>query len=222
MIRRAIVFLSTVIITISISAQNTDFGIWYGANVNKGITDKIDFDVSAMVRTFQKAARVEQGFLEAGLGYKINKHLDAAVSYRLTSALEDDSKYHVQHKAFIDLKGDVKVSDFTFSGRLRFQTRIKTYLVYYSDKFPDYTGRIKLKAMYRTQTFPVNPYLYYESFYPMFASSDRIVGKNRFSAGIVIKISQAHSVDIGYIFQRDYLPRTTDMNIISLEYNLKL
>lgn len=222
MIRRTGAVLVALIITSSISAQDKDFGIWYGANLNKGITNKLDLDVSAMVRTFQKAAKLEQGFLEAGLGYKINKHLDAALSYRLTSALEDDSKYHFQHKAFLDLKGDVKVSNFSFSGRFRFQTRVKTYLVYVSDKYPDYTGRIKLKAMYRTPSFPLNPYIYCESFYPMFAKSERLVGKNRFSAGIVYKISKVHSVDIGYIFQRDYLPNLSDMNIISLEYNLKL
>jgi hypothetical protein len=222
MIKRGEAVLIAALISISISAQDKDFGIWYGANLKKGITNKIDLDVSAMVRTFEKASKVEQGFLEAGLGYKINKHFDAALSYRLTSALEDDSKYHFQHKIFLDIKGDAKASDFSFSGRFRFQTRVKTYLQYVSDKYPDYTGRLKLKAMYRTPSFPLNPYVYYESFCPMFANSDRLIGKNRFSLGFVYKISKMHSVDIGYIFQRDYLPKLSDMNIISLEYNLNL
>jgi hypothetical protein len=222
MIRRVGAVLISALFTNSISAQDKDFGIWYGANLNKGITNKIDLNVSAMVRTFEKASKVDQGFLEAGLGYKINKHLDAALSYRLTSALENDSKYHFQHKAFLDLKGDVKLSNFTFSGRLRFQARVKTYLEYYSDKFPDYTGRFKVKALYRTQSFPLNPYVYYEAFCPMFANSDRLIGKNRFSIGIEYKISKMHSVDLEYIFQRDYLPKISDINIISLSYNLKL
>ena len=222
MIRRSVAALAAGLMVLSLNAQDKDFGIWYGANVNKGITDKIDFDVSAMVRTFEKASKVDQGFLEAGLGYKINKHFDAAISYRLTSALEDDSKYHFQHKVFIDLKGDAKLSNFTFSGRFRFQTRLKTYLVYVTDKYPDYTGRLKLKAMYRTQAFPLNPFVYYESFCPMFASSDRLIGKNRFSIGAEYKISKMHSVELEYIFQRDYLPKISDINIISLSYNLKL
>lgn len=222
MIRRTGSVFVAVIISLTVSAQDKDFGIWYGTNINKGITEKIDLDVSAMVRTFQKAAKVEQGFLEAGLGYKINKHLDAALAYRLTSALEEDSKYHIQHKIFLDLKGDVKVSDFSFSGRLRFQSRFKTYLVYFSDKYPDYTGRVKLKAMYRSPSFPLNPYIYAESFCPMFANSDRLIGKQRYSAGAVLKISAASSLDIGYIFQRDYQPNLSNMNIISLEFNLKL
>jgi hypothetical protein len=222
MIKRTGAALFAAIITISLSAQDKDFGIWYGANLNKGITNKLDLDVSAMVRTFEKASKVDQGFLEAGIGYKINKHLDAALSYRLTSSLEDDSKYHFQHKIFLDLKGDVKLSNFAFSGRFRFQTRVKTYLEYVSDKYPEYTGRLKLKAMYRTPSFPLNPYVYCESFCPMFADSERLIGKNRLSLGFVYKISKLHSVDIGYIYQRDYLPKISDMNIISIEYNLNL
>jgi len=222
MIKRTSAVLIAAIITITLSAQDKDFGIWYGANLNKGFTDKIDLNVSAMVRTFEKASKVDQGFLEAGLGYKINKHLDAALSYRLTSSLEDDSKYHFQHKAFLDLKGDVKLSNFSFSGRFRFQARVKTYLEYVSDKYPDYTGRLKLKAIYRTPSFPLNPYVYCESFCPMFANSERLIGKNRLSFGVVYKISKLHSIDIGYIHQRDYLPKISNMNIISLEYNLNL
>jgi hypothetical protein len=222
MIKRTSAALIAAIVTISLSAQDKDFGIWYGVNLNKGITNKFDLDVSAMIRTYEKASKVDQGFLEAGLGYKINKHLDAALSYRLTSAHEDDSKYHFQHKIFLDLKGDVKLSNFSFSGRFRFQTRVKTYLVYVSDKYPDYTGRLKLKAMYRTPSFPLNPYVYCESFCPMFADSERLIGKNRLSFGFIYKISRLHSLDIGYIYQRDYLPKISDMNIISIEYNLNL
>jgi hypothetical protein len=221
MIKRVITVIAAGILSLSLYAQ-TDFGIWYGASAKKGLFNKFDLEASCMLRTFENAAKVEQGFIETGLNYKINKHLDAAISYRLTSSLENDSKYHFQHKAFIDLKGDMKLSNFTFSGRLRFQSRVKTYLEYVSDKYPDYTGRIKLKAMYRTQSFPLNPFIYYESFCPMFNNSERLIGKNRFSLGLEYKISGMHSVEIEYIYQRDYLPKISDINIISLNYNLRL
>jgi hypothetical protein len=222
MIRRVTTVFATGIITLSLCAQDNDFGIWYGANVKKGLFNKFSLEASGMMRTFENAAKVEQGFIEAGLAYKINKHLDTEISYRLTSALEDDSKYHFQHKAFADLKGDAKLSNFTFSGRLRFQTRVKTYLQKVSDKYPDYMGRIRLKALYRTPSFPLNPYIYYETFCPMFANSDRLIGKNRYSIGLEYKISGMHFVEIEYIYQRDYLPKLSDINIISLNYNLKL
>lgn len=222
MTRRIISLLAVILISVTLSAQKKDFGIWYGANLSKGITNKLDLNISLMARTYEDASKLEQGFAEAGVGYKINKHLDAALSYRLTSAIEDDSEFHFQHKLFLDLKSDMKASRFSFSARLRFQTRIKTYLQYVEDKYPDYTGRIKLKATYRTPKFPVNPYVYYEAFCPMFSKEDRSIGKNRFSAGISYKISSKHSIDIGYIYQRDYLPKMKDMSIIDLEYNLKL
>lgn len=222
-IRKALTILIVFLMTASLKGQEKDFGIWYGANLNKGISNRLDLNVSVMARTYEDASKLEQAFAEAGISYKIKKGLDAAISYRLTDAAEDDSKFYVQHKIFLDLKGDTKVSRFTLSARLRFQTRMKTYLVYYSDKYPDYTGRIKLKASYRTQNFPVNPYVYYEAFCPMFSKDNsRTIGKNRVCAGIEYKISSKHSIDIGYIYQRDYLPKIKDMNIIDLEYNLKL
>jgi hypothetical protein len=222
MIRRFGAVLILAILTLSLSAQAKDFGIWYGASVKKGVSDKFTLVASGMLRTFQKASKAEQGFLETGVAYKINRNIDGEISYRLTSALENDSKNHFQHKVFLDLKGDVKLSNFTFSGRLRFQTSVKTYLEDYTDKFPDYTGRVKLKAYYRTQSFPFNPYAYYESFSPMFTNSERLIGKNRFSLGFEYKISKMHSVEVEYIYQRDYLPKLSDTNIISLNYNLKL
>jgi len=222
MIRRFGAVLILGILTLSLPAQEKDFGIWYGASVKKGVSDKIRLVASGMLRTFQNASKVEQGFLETGAAYKITRNIDVEISYRLTSAFENDSKYHFQHKAFLDLKGDVKHSNFTFSGRLRFQTRVKTYLEDYADKFPDYTGRIKVKAYYRTQSFPLNPYVYYESFSPMFANSERLIGKNRFSLGLEYKLSKMHSIEVEYIYQRDYLPKLSDTNIISLNLNLKL
>jgi hypothetical protein len=221
MIRRFGVVLILFILTLSLRAQDKDFGIWYGASVKKGISDKFDLVASGMLRTYQNASKVEQGYLETGLAYKISRNLAVEISYRLNTNIEDDSKYHFQHKAFLDLKGDFNLSNFTFSGRLRFQTRVKTYLENYTDKFPDYTGRVKVKALYRTRSFPLNQYIYYESFSPMFANSERLIGKNRFSLGLEYKISKMHSVEVEYIYQRDYFPKLSDTNIISLNYNLK-
>jgi hypothetical protein len=122
---------------------------------------------------------------------------------------------------FLDLKGSLPLGKLNFSGRLRFQARTKTYITSESDKFPDYTGRIKFKALFKTQTFPVDPYIYAETFCPMFSEKSGTIGKNRFSAGIEISILKKHSVDLEYIFQRDYQPHLSDLNILSVNYDIK-
>lgn len=222
MIRKFSFALVFLLIPLIAHTQDKDYGIWYGASLQKGIVKRLDLDVSGMIRTYENASRIEQTFLEAGLDFKITKHLSTAFTYRLTSNIENDLKHHIEQKAFIDLKENVKILNLTFSGRFRFQARQKTFYYYYLDKFPDYTGRVKLKALYRTPSFPVNPYIYVETFSPIYPKADRLIGKDRFSAGIEYKISKKHSVELEYIFQRDYLPHIKDMNIISINYNLKL
>lgn len=202
-------------------AQDHDFGIWYGASVKKDIIKKLEIDISAMMRTFENAGKVEQGFVEAGLEYKFTKFLSAAVSYRLTDRYEEDmDDYFYQHKIFTDLKGNLNVADISLTGRFRFQTRIKTYDN--KNDFNDYTGRIKLKAVYKTPSFPVNPYMYGELFIPMFSREDATVEKYRFSTGIEYSISKKHSIEAEYIFEHDYRPDLLNNHILSISYNLKL
>jgi hypothetical protein len=202
-------------------SQSNDFGIWYSVGLKHEIGNKLELNVSAVVRTFENAGRVDQGFLEAGVDYKLLKFLNAGLYYRLSDALEDDSKYHIQHKLFLDVRGTAKLSDLSLSARLRFQSRFRTYFEYVDDKIPDYTLRLKLKAGYNTPSFPVNPYVYYEPFFPLNKDPERVLGKFRAAAGIEFKISKKHSIDAEYIFERDYLPDISNINLISLSYNFK-
>jgi hypothetical protein len=221
-IKRYCLFLVLLFFPLTVFAQDNDFGIWYGASVNKNIIKRLEIDATAMVRTFENAGKVEQGYIEAGLEYKFTGFLSAAASYRLTDKYEEDlDKYLYQHKIFVDLKGNLKVADFVFACRVRFQTRIKTYDN--KNDFTDYTGRIKLKATYKTPSFPVNPYLYAETFLPLSKDADKNVEKNRFATGIEYSIAKKHSVELEYIFEHNYLPVKSahDNHIISINYNLK-
>jgi hypothetical protein len=201
--------------------QDKDFGIWYGVSAEHKLTDKIEIDLSTNIRTFNNAGKIEQVFIEGGLAYNFNKYIGIAGSYRLTKNLEGNNSYYFRHKWFLDLKGNLPLGNFNFSGRVRFQTGIKTYIADENDKFPYYTGRIKIKALYKTPSFPVNPYIYIESFFPLFSDKTRTIEKNRFSTGIEYSIAKKHSVELGYIFQRDYLPSPSDIHLISISYNFK-
>jgi len=221
MIKRTIVLCVLSLFTTFIYSQEKDFGIWYGVNVKHEIIKNLDLEMSAVIRTFENAGKIEQEFLEAGLDYKFNDYLSAAGSYRLTNNYEDDLNYHLQHKLFLDLKGTVKIADLSLTGRFRFQVRYKTFFEYVDDRIPDYTARVRLKATYKTSSFPLNPYVYAETFLPLNDDGDKLIGKNRFAAGIEFSITKRHSIEAEYLFQRDYLPNLLDENIISISYTLK-
>lgn len=221
MTKKWITVLLLFILPLITFSQKKDFGIWYGISAEHKLTKKLELDLSTKIRTFSNAAKIEQVFLEGGLAYELNKYLAIAGSYRLTKNIEQNNSYYFRHKVMLDIKGSMPAGDFSFSCRLRFQNAIKTYIKDVRDKYPDYTGRVKLKAIYKTPTFPVNPYIYVESFCPVFSDKERTIEKTRYAAGAELRILKQHSVEVEYIFQRDYLPHISDINIISLNYNIR-
>jgi len=202
-------------------SQNHDFGIWYGVNSEFSINKKLELDLSAMVRTFENASKTEQLFLEAGASYKFSKHISAAGSYRLTNMLEDDDQYHLRHKFMTDLKGTLPLNDFSFSARFRLQLQSRTYIEDIGDDASYFTGRFRVKCLYNIPKFPVNPYVCIETFSSLFEESEKIIGKDRFTAGFEYKIIKKHSIEAEYIFERDFIPRVSDISIVALNYNVK-
>lgn len=211
-----------IFLQLTVYSQEKDFGIWYGISAEHKLSGKLVIDLSADIRTFNNASKVEEVFLEGGMTYGFNKNFAIAGSYRLSDNIENNKSFYFQHKFFLDFKGNMPLGNFSLNGRLRFQTRTKTYFKEISDDHPDYTGRIKLKIVYKTPVFPVNPYMFVETFTPLFSGSTRTIEKERLGAGFDLSIAKHHSATLEYIFQRDYLPHLSDINVISITYNIKL
>lgn len=216
-------FLLVLMLCIASTAfsQNDDFGIWYSVSAEKKLVKKVELDLDANLRTYENASKIEEAFFDIGLTYKFNKFLSAAASYRFTEFKEDDDSFHPRHKWFADLKGKLPLGDFDISARLRFQQRYKTYFEDENDKESKEVGRIKVKTLYNIPSFPVNPYISAEFFFPMFTKTERDVEKNRFMAGFEYNIAKKHSIELEYMFQRDYLPHISDINIVSVNYSIK-
>lgn len=221
MIRTWRVVLLFFLLPFAAFSQEKDFGIWYGISAEAKLTAKLEIDLSTNIRTFNNASKIEEAFLEGGVAFNLNKYFTIAGSYRITENIEDNNLYYFRHKMFLDFKGTVPAGDFKFACRLKFQTRSKTYIEDADDLNTDYTGRIKFKALYKTPSFPVNPFIYAESFFPVFSDKSRTIEKNRIAAGIEFRIAGKHSIEAEYLFQRDYLPRISDINIMSINYSIK-
>lgn len=202
-------------------SQEDDFGVWLGVNAKHKIIKKLDVDFSGCIRTFNKTSQIEQSFLEGGIEYNVMKHLSLSASYRFINKLEDNSKYYFRHKLFFDVKANIPAGNFSFSGRLRFQRTTKTYIEDNEDLIAKYYSRFKLKVSYSIPDFPLKAYVYCEPFIPVFSNSGLKVSKNRLSAGAELQIANKSSVELEYIFQRDYQPHISNEHIISLSYKIK-
>ncbi len=219
MIRKIILVLFLSALAINLYPQKKDLGIWYGISAEHKFSKKLELDLSSCLRTFDNASGIEEGFLEAGLQYKITGFLSGSASYRITENIEDDDSYHLRHKWFVDLKGSLEPGDFAFSLRLRFQERYKTYFEDENDKLPDSHLRARLKAEYDIPSFRINPYVSAELFCPVFRDPGRTIDKSRVGAGFEYNINKKQSIETEYIFQRDFLPKLRDLHIISVNYN---
>jgi hypothetical protein len=217
-----LLFCVTIIICIPgiIFCQSDDFGIWYGINAEHKLVKKLDLKLSSEIRTFNNASQIDQALIEGGLAYKFNDFFSTAGSYRFTWKLEDDSRYHIRHKWFAELKGTLPLNDFTFSARFMLQIIKKTYDGNDDYDIPKYAGRMKFKAYYDIPKFPLNPYLSVETFTPLFTQSEVLIDKERFAAGFEYKISKKHSVEASYILERYSLPEAVLYHVISLKYEL--
>jgi hypothetical protein len=222
MIKRPLLLFLLILPASVTFSQEKDFGIWAGIAAEKELIKNLELNFDVNLRTYHNVSEIEEAFFDVGLNYKFNKYLSAALSYRYTQFKEDDELFHPRHKWFADLKGKLPLGDFDISARFRYQQRYKTYFEDENDRESKEVGRLKLKALYNIPSFPVNPYLSAELFFPMFSGVERTVEKKRFMAGFEYNISKKNSIEIEYIYQRDFFPKLSDMNIISVNYNIKL
>lgn len=220
-IKSAVLFILLLLTAGTLYAQDNDFGLWYEVNAEKSVSKKFDLNGTIMVRTFDNASTLDQVFLEIGASYTLNKYIAFAGSYRIGNYLEDDDYYHIRHKGFADIKGSLPLKHFVLSARLRLQLMARTWVEDQSDDREEYDGRMKLKGEYKIPDFPVNPYVAFETFTPIFRNDGNLIEKSRTTIGFEYKITKKHIVDTEYIYQRDEYPHLSILHIISLSYTFK-
>lgn len=64
----------------------------------------LDFESDINLRTYHDAGEIEEGFIDVGLKYKINKTFSSAFTYRFTERMEKDDNFHPRHKWVVDFR----------------------------------------------------------------------------------------------------------------------
>jgi hypothetical protein len=206
-------------------SQRPDFGMWYGISAEKKISRKLEFDLSGNIRTFDNGSKIWEDFIEGQLSFKIIKHFMVAGGFRPEFRLDKDDNYHWRHLWFAEAKGSLPIGRLSLSARFRFEERYKTYFLDRNDEIPLAHGRFRFKAFYNIPKFPVNPYVEVEYFRPMYIKSlqneAKSVDKKRYTCGLEYSFTKKQSIEAEYIYQVDYFPHLTKMNIVSLNYTIK-
>jgi hypothetical protein len=199
-------------------SQGNDFGIWAGLTGKHDFSKRFDAALTLSVRTIDNSSAVDQYFAEGGVNYKITSLISAGGSVRLISKLEDDMKYHFRQKLYLNIKGEVPVGNFAFSGRLTYQRAVRAYVEDAGQPQAESYMRFKLKARYETKTSPFGPFISFEPFVPVFDSTKRGIDKTRTSAGIEMKITRKSSMEAAYLYENFTKDGKQGKNILSLAF----
>jgi hypothetical protein len=200
-------------------AQNKDFGVWYGGNISHEIFKRTEISLGICARTDQNTKHLDQFYQDLSLSYKFNKYVSVSGNYRLIFKDENYGDYFRRHRFYGDLKLAYPVSKFKLSVRSRFQTQYKQYADKPKDKLPEYYYRAKAMAFFNWPSFPLDPYISGEWFFPLNNYAVNYADQWRMAFGLQFKINKHNVIETEFLLQREYLPQYNTSGIISVSYN---
>lgn len=113
--RNILSLLILFVIVIGSNAQTNQFGTWSSIALDKKINKKWTVGTEAELRTIYGVRLINRGSFELNSEYKINKLLDANLSYQLMNVLDPKYlNYHFRNRFNADIKAEKKWGDFSF------------------------------------------------------------------------------------------------------------
>ncbi len=192
-------FFLTLLPWLPSQAQAT--GEWVNAGVSFNLPKRFSARVTTSGRFLNTGIGLVKYLVQFEGGYKINKHLDVALIYRSAWRLEDDGRYHYRDKFMAEVSSDASAGRFSFTNRLRYQRRTKTYRRDDWDAIPLQHMRDKISVEYDIPKCKLTPVVYGEMFFPLYPFRTRTVDEVRLGADFKYKISKKHSVKAGIMMQ---------------------
>lgn len=196
----------------------SDFGAWFGLNVQKRVTRTFSLNLNPQVRFNRNATAVDQYMVDAGGEFRITRNLRASLNYRHAQSNRLDY-YSARHRLFVDVNLREKVGRFTLGLRERTQAQVQDLASSDIGKYPVWYLRGRLSAKYDTG-LPWKPYVSMEVFYRLRdpGKPERSVDQYRYETGIDYAVARDHSVNVFYMLKRNPEDRVMNEFILGLGY----
>ena len=221
-IRRISASIMILLLPIALHGQKSDFGLWYDIKADHDLAKGLRIEAEASLRTDNNASRAETWYFEPGIRYKFNKYFAAGIYYLFIEKVEKDNRFHPRHRWFLQMKGDLPVNRFTLSARYRLQQQFKTYIEDPLDEVPKWHHRLRLELDYDVPSLPLKPYINTEIYNQIFVGNDIKFEKMRYIGGMEYTIAKTHTIGIEYLYQVSKVSKPAWLNVISLNYSVKL
>lgn len=186
-----------------VSGQYRDAGLWINATVEKKIVKGLDLVLTEELRLNENITEAGAIFTEVGLDYRLYKRIRAGIYYRFINRRNVNDTYRQSHRFFLELSYKPRIERFEIGYRIRFQAQFTDINKRQEGTIPEWYMRHKLQLAYNTKS-RFDPYISGELWFnldPLQAEIENL----RLTLGIETRITKAHSIDCGYIFQRQYL-----------------
>lgn len=210
---KTVLFTLLFIATITINAQDSQYGSIVSATVNKEF-NQWELSSTLELRTIYYLRLVERASAELEADYKINKHFKIGLGYELKNVLDtkyDD--YQIRHRGFVSAYAKQKWGDFTFSLREKFQLTTKDD----SDRIdsngeidtykmnPEAEWRNRFKVSYDIPHSHFTPAASIETFYQLNNPDGNELDNIRYNVSLSYKINKHHEVELYSIINKELI-----------------
>ena len=194
-----ILFTLLIPFTNKLSAQDSDFGIRFGAEISKKLTQKIELQFEEELRLNQNISAFDRSMTTLGGSYSLNKTFKAGLFYTYIYANnQNDGYYESRHRFGGWIQAAHKVNRIKFSLREKFQNTYRDEDLGNYKYNPKMYLRSKLEVSYNIKNLPLDPYLSVEMHYQLNNPYGNDIDKWRYTAGVEYGINKRFAIDLFY------------------------
>jgi len=170
--------------SLQLKAQvQNDLQLWTNLSVSKKVKD-FKFSVEEEFRFYQNISSIEHFYTDFGVTYKINKHFDLGLNYRLRFNHTYIEQYQNSHRFNVDAKYKFDFDRFDCYYRIRYQSEVESFLYVPSNDFFDNAVRNKLKFSYDIDGSKLEPFAEIEFFTDVSNLNNVELYKMRYTLGL--------------------------------------
>ncbi len=224
--RNNLLLIALLLISVSATAQVSDFQSWLSVGVNTDISKKFSAGIEAQLRMRDNSTRPNSVLLDPGISFKVNKYLKFAVGYRFSARFSADNVNTTAHRYNVDAEGRKKFGKLTLKLRTRFQKGF-TDLLYNENRepysYPAYS-RNKLAVEYELNK-RFSPFAEFELFLPLNNPRQRNFDRYRATIGSSFDLKNRNTIDCFFRVQQELNtanPETDFIIGIGYAYDVKL
>ena len=203
-------------------AQEQDFKLWTGVQIEKEIVNNLNLDLELNNRLEDNLNQRDESFLDLGIHYYIND-LKLSILYRFSNENKKRDNYIYSNRFSYQLSYKYELQRFRIDLRSRYQSYYEQWFSSENGMIAENYFRNRIKLRYDISGSPIEPLISFESFIGTDQDNANQFLKQRISLGANYNINKKNTIGIVFHIQNEKnVSNPTDNYILSLSYSFKL